>query len=356
MAHRRLGILTSGGDCPGLNAVIRAVAKTAIHRYGMEVVGLRDGFEGLIYDRVVPLNFDDVSSILTEGGTILGTVNRGSFARRTDPRYPQTKKFYTDARHTFRKYRLDGVVCIGGDGSLSIANQVNEAGIPTIGVPKTIDNDVAETDQTFGFDTASSVAALAVDRLHSTAESHGRVMVIEVMGRNAGWIALQAGIAGGGDVILIPEIPYRLEAIAAYVRKRFASGRRYAIIVVAEGAHPVGRRPVFQRSTHTARLGGVSQLLAYEIQKATGIESRATILGYLQRGGTPTPFDRVLATRYGHHAAVLAAERRYGRMTSLKNNQITSVPLGAVADKPRLVPTDSVLITAARDIGTFFGA
>lgn len=361
MAKQRVGILTGGGDCPGLNAVIRAVTKTAISVYGMEVAGFQDGFRGLVLDQVVPLTYDAVSNILTQGGTILGTSNTDNFfgvRRAGADRLPASENRLNDALGVCRQHGITGVICVGGDGTLTVAHYLHTHGIPMIGVPKTIDNDVQHTDQTFGFDTASTVAALAIDRLHSTADSHHRVMIIEVMGRHAGWIALHAGVASGGDVILIPEIPYSLPEVCKVVERRSKTGRRFSIIVVAEGAYPRGGKPVMQvphRKGVPDRLGGVAQVLARRIEEATGIESRATILGHLQRSGTPSPLDRLLATQFGHQAARLAAKGYYGRMVCLKARAISSVPLSEVAGHPRTIPLDAPLLQTARDVGTSFG-
>lgn len=356
MPHARIGILTGGGDCPGLNAAIRAVAKTLINQHNAHVFGIHDGFQGLVYDRIKPLSYDDVSNILTLGGTLLGTSNKDNFfgvKRNESQRVKPGRTRLPKALKNVRRHRLNGLVCIGGDGTLTVAHHLHERGIPVVGIPKTIDNDVMHTDQTFGFDTAAWVAATAIDRLHSSATSHKRVMIIEVMGRSAGWIALQAGIAGGGDVILIPEISFSTEAVCRVIQKRFQKGRRFAIVVAAEGAYEKGRTPVWKRKAHG--LSGISIRLAAHIERRTGIECRATILGHLQRGGEPTPFDRLLATRYGTHAAHLAAKGQFGRMVCLRNTDIQSIPLSAVAGQPRRVPLNSSLIQAARDVGTSFG-
>lgn len=362
MKKRRIGILTGGGDCPGINAVIRAAAKTAVHMYGMEAVGLIDGFRGLVDDETVPLTFDRVSNILTQGGTILGTSSRTTYFGVPSSGSPHAERGpdrLKDARRIFRKHRLEGIICIGGDGTLGVAAYLHGQGIPMVGVPKTIDNDVRHTDLTFGFDTATAIAAEAVDRLHSTAASHHRVMVVEVMGRHAGWIALQAGIAGGGDILLIPEIPFHPDAVTGVVRKRSKKGRRFSIVVAAEGAHPskqacAGSDSLFC-TLRPEQHGSIGPRLAEAIQRETGLESRATVLGHLQRGGTPTPFDRVLATRFGYWAARLCAERGFGKMVCLKGGVISSVPLAKAARGPRRIPRDSPLLTAARAVGTSFG-
>lgn len=358
----RLAILTGGGDCPGLNAVIRAAAKTAILEFGAEVIGIEDGYEGLIEDRVRMLDYLSVSGILNEGGTILGTSNRANpFA------YPitdaQGKVKFQDlseqAVRTFKSLRADALIAIGGDGTLTIANKLCKLGVPCAGVPKTIDNDLYGTDQTFGFDTAMTTATEAVDKLHTTAQAHHRVMILEVMGRNAGWLALWSGVAGGGDIILLPEIPYRLEVIRDYIMARKAKGKRFSLVVVAEGAHPVGGDVVVERmvadASEARRLGGIGNKLRNDLEEMTGIEARTTILGHLQRGGAPTPFDRVLATRYGREAARLALSGKPGFMVGLRGTDIVPVPLAEIAGRQRLVPLDNHLLMTARSVGTCFG-
>jgi len=358
--RRRIGLLTGGGDCPGINAVIRAVVKTAVSKYGMEVTGFLDGFHGLVCDRAIRLRYDDVSNILTRGGTILGMSRRESFFRLPSGgmKVPGGRDRTRDALRIVRKHRLQGIVCIGGEGTLAVASHLNASGIPTIGVPKTIDNDVPNTDQTFGFDSALNVAASAVDNLHSTASSHHRIMVLEVMGRYTGWLALHAGVAGGGDVILIPEIPFSWRKIEETVIRRARRGRRFSIIVAAEGAHPGDGRAVYAIKAGAGRrgtLGGISTLIAETLEAKTGLECRATILGYLQRGGAPSPFDRILATRYGHAAACLAAAGNFGLMVSLDSGSIRPVPIEKAAEGPKTVPPDHPLLAAARAVGTSFG-
>jgi 6-phosphofructokinase 1 len=359
--QRRIGILTGGGDCPGINAVIRAVTKKAILKYDMEVVGIKDGYEGLIHNQYRPLSYDDVSGILTLGGTILGTTNKA------DPFHYAVKsgsqlKFEDRSRDVLRnieELKIDGLVCIGGDGTLSVAHHFYREDVPVVGVPKTIDNDIRGTDITFGFDSAVTIATEGIDRIHTTAQSHHRIMIIEVMGRKAGWIALHSGIAGGGDVILIPEIPYRVEKIDEYVHNRSKKGRRFSIIVVAEGAKPVGGEVVIQRivqeSSDPIRLGGISFVLAEQLEKIVDLETRSVVLGHLQRGGSPTPFDRVLATRLGSKAVDLIAEKDYGKMVSVQGNSLGEVPLELVTQGSRVVPKDHELITAGREIGVSFG-
>jgi len=358
---KRVGILTGGGDCPGLNAVIRGVAKPAIHDYDMTVIGIEDGFEGLVEGRMHELTNRDVSGILSIGGTILGTSNKG------DPfHYPIEAKGKVEivdasswALKHYREWRLDALIAVGGDGTMHISDKLGELGMNIIGVPKTIDNDLAATDVTFGYDTALFVATEAIDRLHTTASSHHRVMVIEVMGRYAGWIALGAGLAGGADVILIPEIPFRWEKVYEKVIDRSTSGKRFSIVCVAEGAHAAEEQIVVRetdkRRTDPIQLGGIGNLVGKKISEDTGLETRVTVLGHLQRGGSPTPFDRILATRFGTMAVKLAAEGRFGRMVSLRGTEITSVPMKEAIAQQRRVPPDHQMIQSARSVGTSFG-
>lgn len=358
---RRIAILTGGGDCPGINAVIRAVTKKAISEYGMEVIGIQDGYYGLIYNSYRPLDFADVSGILTMGGTILGTSN-------TDNPYHQAVKidgktaFEDVSKSTIANINaldIDCLVCIGGDGTLTIASQLARDGVPVVGIPKTIDNDLLGTDITFGFDSAVAVATEGIDRIHSTAQSHHRVMIVEVMGRHAGWIALHAGVAGGGDIILIPEIPYDLGSVIEKIKERNTAGNRFSIIVVAEGAKASGGdvvvKRIVEKSTDPIRLGGIGMVLGAQIEQETGIETRAVVLGHLQRGGVPTPYDRVLATRLGTRAATMVMRRKFGRMVAVKGDKLTEVPLEEVAGGYRAVPHDHPLIASARSIGTCFG-
>jgi 6-phosphofructokinase 1 len=359
---KRIGVLTGGGDCPGLNAVIRGVAKACIGSHGMDVVGIEDGYEGLIERRVIPLGWENVSGILTIGGTILGTSNRANPFKWPVKNTKDAVEF-ADVSDGVVRYAaelgLDSVVAIGGDGTMSIAKGLAAKGVHIVGVPKTIDNDIWGTDVTFGFDTAVAIATDAVDRIHTTAMSHHRVMVIEVMGRYAGWLALHAGLAGGGDVILIPEIPYDLEKVCRVVHDRSTRGRRFSIVVVSEGAKPVGGEMVVRQtikdSTDPVRLGGIGQLVANRIEERTGLESRVTVLGHLQRGGTPTAFDRVLATRFGVKAAELCNSGASGVMVALKGSEIITVPVADVGDKMRLVSLDHPLLEIARRVGTFLG-
>jgi len=355
---KRIGVLTGGGDAPGLNAVIRAVVKTGSNA-GLEVLGIEDSFDGLIHEgRMRPLTPKDVTGILRLGGTILGTTNRGNpFA------YPvETKDGRVDysARvvENFRKHRLDALVVIGGDGTLSIAHQFVQQGIPIVGVPKTIDNDIVGTVSTFGFDTAVDFATEAIDRLHSTAEAHHRVMVVEVMGRYAGWIALYAGVAGGADVILIPEIPFDLNIVADRLKDRERFGARFSIVVVAEGAVPMGGKVslIAEGDAATAeRIGGLSALCARELEKLTGKETRYVVLGHLQRGGTPTSFDRVLATRFGGKAVECLMRGEFDVMVASQPPEIVTVPLEEIGGKQKRVPPDFDLVRTARALGISFG-
>src|SRR6056297_343666 len=358
---RRIAILTGGGDCPGINAVIRAITKKAILKYGMEVIGIMDGYEGLIHNQHRPLIYDDVSGILTLGGTILGTTNKANPFRYAVKKDKELK--FEDRSAVVLKniedLNIECLVCIGGDGTLAISNRFYQEGVPIIGVPKTIDNDIRGTDITFGFNTAVSIATEGIDRIHTTAQSHHRIMIIELMGRKAGWIALYSGIAGGGDVIIIPEIPYQIDSITDYVKKRREKGRHFSIIVVAEGAKPEGGEAVVKRvveeSAEKIRLGGISFILGEHLEKMIELESRSVIMGHLQRGGTPTPFDRILATRLGSKAVDLIVEKRYGKMVSVKGNILEDFPLKLVATGPRLIPIDHELIDTGREIGVCFG-
>jgi phosphofructokinase-like protein len=356
-----IAILTGGGDCPATNAVIRAVAKKAILEHKLEVIGIEDGYEGMIENRYRRLEYRDVSGILTMGGTILGTSNTSNpyrYAVKTGEQL-KFKDVSRAAIDNLKKLNVECLVCIGGDGTLSIADRLFRDGLPVIGVPKTIDNDLLGTDITFGFDTAVSINAEGIDRLHTTAQSHHRVMIVEVMGRYAGWIALHAGIAGGGDIILIPEIPYDIDVISKKVVQRSKIGKRFTIVVVSEGAKPKGGdmvvRRVVKKSTDPIRLGGIGFVLGSQIEKATGLETRAVVMGHLQRGGTPTSFDRVLATRLGSRAVDMMKDKKYGYMVGVRNDSLVDVPLEEVARGRKLVPPDHPLIKSARSVGTCFG-
>ncbi len=354
--HRKIGVLTGGGDAPGLNAVIRAVVKSGTNS-GMEVIGLEDSFDGLLDTaRSRRLTPHDVTGILRLGGTILGTTNRGNpFEYPTET----GKADYSDrVVETFGQMGLDALVVIGGDGTLAIAHQFYLKGIPVVGVPKTIDNDIVGTTSCFGFDTAVSFATDAIDRLHTTAQSHKRIMVVEVMGRYAGWIALHAGMAGGADVILVPEIPYDIEKVAAHIMQRDKWGARFSIVVVAEGAKPVGGALTVKAAARPGvveRLGGIGAQVADALQEMTGKESRSVVLGHLQRGGSPTSFDRVLATRFGAKAVELVRRGVFGRMVANNPPDIVHIPLADVVGRTKTVPLDYDLLTAARAIGVSVG-
>ena len=358
----RIGVLTGGGDCPGLNAVIRAVVKDAL-RDGIDVIGIEDGFLGLIENRVRPLTDQDVSNILHAGGTILGSNNRANPRRFATGRNPDgTPKFedVTDLcmRHV-RDHGLDALVVIGGDGTMACAAPFVEGGVPCVGVPKTIDNDLWGTEITFGFQTAVQTATEAMDRVRTTAASHHRVMVVEVMGRNAGWIALHAGIASGADVILIPELPFDLEAVARGIVERRQRGKRFSIVCCAEGAKPVGGERVVERVDPTSpdpiRLGGLGRWLAGEVENRTGIESRYVVLGHVQRGGTPVAADRVLATQFGDRALDLLQAGRMNRLIVMQSGRLGDVDLLESAGRQRLITPDEPLLAAARAVGTSFG-
>jgi ATP-dependent phosphofructokinase / diphosphate-dependent phosphofructokinase len=335
----RIGILTAGGDCPGLNAAIRGVGKTAIAEYGMKVFGFASGFSGIIKNEFVELQDTDLSGILTIGGTILGTSREKPFKKSANG--IKGEKVDLIIKH-YKELKLDALVCIGGNGSQRTANQLAEMGLNIIGIPKTIDNDVWGTDYTFGFDSALWIDTEAIDRLHTTANSHKRIMVIEVMGHHAGWLALYSGIAGGGDVILIPEIDYDEKIICSYLQKRARQKKPYSIVVVAEGI------PKPKNST-------AAHYIAEMIKARTDLETRETILGYIQRGGSPSPVDRILATQYGAHAVELIADRKFGLMVAKQGENITSVKLADAGSKLKLVPTSHPLIKKARSMDICFG-
>ncbi|MEF8794952.1 MAG: ATP-dependent 6-phosphofructokinase [Salinivenus sp.] len=353
---QRIGVLTGGGDCPGLNAALRAVTKSLILQHDAEVVGIRDGYRGLIERNVQPLSYQDMGGILTQGGTILGASNKA------DPFSYQPRggaDVSAQVVSTYQSLDLNALVAIGGDGTMSIAHGLAEMGMNIVGVPKTIDNDLAGTDRTFGFDTAVSIATEAIDRIHTTAQSHHRVMIIETMGRYAGWIALHAGVASGTDIILIPEIEYDIDEVAQVCIERQQGGQRFTIIAIAEGAKSQdGERVVreeVEKTADTVRFGGIGRTLDDQLQQRLDSEVRTTILGHMQRGGTPTAYDRNLATAFGARAAALVAEETFDKMVALQDGAFTEVPLSEVANRTRTVPLNSPLIASALDVGTSFG-
>jgi phosphofructokinase-like protein len=352
---RRIGVLTSGGDAPGLNAVLRAAVKTAKLKYGWDVVGIEAGFEGLLTPtRTRPLTLEAVRGILPLGGTILGSTNRGSFrTAQVDGQERRDPEPYQELARNCEKLGIDALIVLGGEGSQGIASELGAFGVPAVGVPKTIDNDLFGSDRTFGFDTALTVATEAIDRLHTTAASHDRVMVLEVMGRDAGWIALHAGLGGGADIILIPELPFDWETVAQKIRERDEGGAHFSIIVVAEGAPEPGGSQVKHLKTGT--LGGIGQRVADAISERAGKETRVVVLGHLQRGGVPTPYDRILATRFGAAAVRALAKGRFGEVVVLQGSELTTIPMLTCAGRVRTVPADDDALRTARGIGISFG-
>lgn len=357
---KRIGILTGGGDCPGLNAVIRAVIKSA-RQQGWDTIGFMAGFEGLLEPmQYRTLEYNEMDGLLHVGGTILGSTNRGRFAAKTGHGEVQQVPFeiLDEAKRNFESLGLLALVCVGGDGSLTIAQQLFERGVPIVGVPKTIDNDLEATQMTFGFDSAVACATDALDRLRTTAQSHDRVMVLEVMGRYAGWIAVHSGIAGGGDVILIPEIPFSYDSVCTKIAQREVRGKHFTLVVVAEGAKEKGGAYVTVGQTERdreARLGGIGNLVAKEIQKRTDKETRVCVLGHLQRGGGPTTFDRLLCTRFGARAVRLIAEEKFGYMVALRPPDTVGVKITEAVGKLRTVPLDDDIVQTARALGISFG-
>ncbi len=341
--------------------MIRSVTKAAIQQYGFEVFGIEDGYEGLIFKRGHFLSWNDVSGILAQGGTILGTSNTADPFRAAVPK-GRKKIIFEDqsesAVQTFRDWKLDALIAVGGDGTLRIAQKLFEKGIPVVGIPKTIDNDLWGTDYTFGFDTAVQIATEAIDRLHTTAASHHRIMLLEVMGRHAGWIAVYAGAAGGADIILIPEIPFIMKKVCLEVNERAQKGRRFSLVVIAEGAHAKGDPPFShedKKNPYPLKLGGIANVLARTVEEQTGLETRAAVLGHIQRGGTPSPFDRNLGTLFGHHAVELVHAKKWGEMVCLVGQKIKSLPLRKAVGISKKVPLNHPLILSAKALGASFG-
>lgn len=354
--YKQIGILTGGGDAPGLNAAIRAIVRTAIGEYEMNCIGIEDSFEGILGEtHTVKLTTKSVSGILPRGGTMLGTRNRGSFMKMIGGKATFSEMPIGEALANLDILGIEALIAIGGEGTLGIAEQFHKRGFPVIGVPKTIDNDLAATELTFGFMTAIDIATEALDRLHTTAASHDRVMILEVMGRNTGWIALHAGLAGSADVILIPEIPFSFDSIVRKVRAREQSGSRFTNIVVAEGAMEIGKSAIYQ-DLDTIRLGGVGEHIRRRVEQMTGKESRCVVLGHLQRGGSPNAFDRMLGTNFGACAVRALANGETGKMVALQAGTIVTAPLSEACANIKTVPIDGQLVRTARDIGISFAA
>lgn len=355
--RKRIAVTTGGGDAPGLNAVIRAVVKTAVNRFNMEVIGIEDGFEGLIKTRrIVQLDKKSVSGILPKGGTILGTTNRGNpfeYEMKSPDGSTKVADLSDRCMENFDALDLDALVAIGGDGSMHIAQRFFEKGMPVVGVPKTIDNDLLATDVTFGFNTAVTVATEAIDRLHSTAESHRRTMVLEVMGRDAGWIAMEAGIAGGADLILIPEIPYNLDDALRFIKRRYARGRTFSIAVVAEAAKELPHEE--SETNHRRKSDTPGTWFAGMVAKHLGVDVRHIILGHLQRGGSPTCMDRMLGTRFGVHAVELVADQMFGKMVALRGTEIVTVPIQEAIGQQKFIDPEGQLVGTAESLGIFCG-
>lgn len=359
---KSIAILTGGGDCPGLNAVIRGVTRAAILKRGWSVVGILDGFDGLIDGpQTIPLDLAAVRGILQRGGTILGTSNRGNPFNYPVTEGGEIKMVDVSQRVVdhFRKTGADALVIVGGDGSLKIARRLSEMGVPVVGIPKTIDNDLCGTDVTFGFNTAVTVVTEALDRLHTTAESHHRAIVVEVMGRDAGWIALESGIAGSADVILLPEIPFHIDHVCDHIDNRHANGRRFHIVVVAEGAVPMGGHKVVQETSKQncgiERLGGIGQVVAEAIQRRQGIETRTVVLGHLQRGGTPSAFDRILGSRFGVKAVELIEMGDFGKMVALNGREVVATEINKAVGALNQVDPQGNLIHTAEALGIMVG-
>lgn len=358
MTYKQIGVITGGGDAPGLNAVIRAAVRTAVGEFGMKVVGVEDSFEGLVGEpRTMKLTTKTVSGLLPRGGTILGTRNKGEFCKFVDGVMTFPDAMIREAIENLKKLEIEALIVIGGDGTLAIAQEFTKRGFPIVGVPKTIDNDLAATELTFGFMTAIDIATEALDRLHTTAASHNRVLILEVMGRHTGWIALHAGLAGSADVILIPEIPFSFDSIVRKVRAREKSGSRFTNIVVAEGAKEEGKSEIYQDFDNggaAPRLGGIGEYIRRRIEEMTDKEARCVVLGHLQRGGSPNAFDRMLGTSFGACAVRALASGESGKMVALQANNIVTVPLSDAVANIKNVSADGQLIRTARDIGISF--
>ena len=357
-AIRRFGILTSGGDAPGLNAAIRAVARTAIDVYGMEAIGFENGYRGLIEGRSRQLSSRELSGLLTLGGTFLGTSREKPFKDKNWQEGGEVPSAVESIKRNYKRLGLECLVVLGGNGTHTTAALLAGEGLNVIGLPKTIDNDIVKTDMTFGFHTALGVATDGIDRLHSTASSHNRVMVIEVMGHKAGWLALYSGIAGGGDVVLIPEIPYDIKAVLSTLENRAASGKTFSIVVVAEGALSTDEAKLEKKAFKQRRKempASIGYRVASEIEEATGLEVRVTVLGYLQRGGTPVAYDRILASQFGAEAARMFSRGEYGKMVAIQNNELVGVPLEEVAHQVKRVPPDCAMLSTARALGICLG-
>ncbi len=359
---KTIAILTGGGDCPGLNAVIRGVVRSATLERGWRVLGIEDGFDGLVDGpRFQELDLAAVRGILPRGGTIIGTSNRGNPFQYPVKMGNETRLMDVSARvlENFSKIGAEALVAVGGDGTLKIADRLNESGLPVVGVPKTIDNDLRGTDVTFGYNTAVGVVTEALDRLHTTAESHQRVMVVEVMGRDAGWIALESGLAGSADVILIPEIPFQIDSVCQAILRRRERGSKFSIVVVAEGAFPHGGDKVVQKSAvenlGIERLGGIGQFVAREIGRCLTMETRVVVLGHVQRGGTPSPFDRILGTRFGVKAVELIENGEFGKMVALRGRDVLSVTIRDAVGSLNLVDPQGDLIRTAEELGVMLG-
>lgn len=354
--YKQIGVLTGGGDAPGLNAVIRAVVRTATGKFGMKCIGIEDSFEGILGEtQLTKLTTRAVSGILPRGGTILGTRNKGSFCKIINGQLVIPDMPIDEALANLEKHEIEALIVIGGEGTLAIAERFHRRGFPVIGVPKTIDNDLSATELTFGFMTAIDIATEALDRLHTTAASHDRIMILEVMGRNTGWIALHAGLAGSADVILIPEIPYSFEAIIKKINQREKSGSKFTNIVVAEGACEYGKSEMYLDDKNL-RLGGVGESIRLRVEELTGKESRCVVLGHLQRGGSPNAFDRMLGTNFGACAVRALVEGQLGNMVALQAGRVITVPLSEAIANIKTVNEDGQLVRTARDIGISFAA